>query len=172
MKTWYYYLHTNGDLIPKPPLAVESDSSYFDSPFVKKFWKIDLEDRYSAWKLVLEALTLGADLERVKELVDKWNLTLEDSVEMLKRSEEIQPTQEMKNGLEIFAEKILNISIDDYWKKAEENFCGEDLSFSEACGRKICCCKCIHSSEGVCDIAGEVGCGEYAEKCSDFEKEQ
>ena len=124
MKIWYYYLHTNGDLIGKNPVVVESDSSYFDSPFVKKVWKIDLEDRHDAWKMVLEALALEAKITRVQELVNKWNLNLEDSVEILMRYKDIPPTDEMKDGLEIFIEKILKMSIDDYWQKVEKIFNG------------------------------------------------
>ena len=35
LKHWYFYLHTNGDVIGKNPACVESDPEYFNSPFVK-----------------------------------------------------------------------------------------------------------------------------------------
>ena len=38
---WYYYLHTNGDVIGKNPFVVEADSQYFNSPFVVKFWFVN-----------------------------------------------------------------------------------------------------------------------------------
>ena len=82
----YYYLHTNGDLIHKSALVVDSDSSYFDSPFVKKVWTIDTEDRGSLWILLTEALSLGANKERIKELQEKWGATNEDAQEFASRA--------------------------------------------------------------------------------------
>ena len=40
MKRKYYYLHTNGELIQKPAFVVEMEGvqSYFNSPFVVKYW--------------------------------------------------------------------------------------------------------------------------------------
>jgi len=109
---WYYYLHTNGELIGKNPVAVESDSEYFNSPFVKEFWKIDTTKREDAWRLLLEALALGASIEKVKELADKWKCNFEDSIEMLKR---MKPTSLMKDGWYIFLKEILGFnSMDDY----------------------------------------------------------
>ena len=72
MDKHYYYLHTNGDLIHKPASVVDSDPEYFDSPFVKKVWTIDTEDRGTLWIVLTEALALGANKERVKELQNKW----------------------------------------------------------------------------------------------------
>ncbi len=43
MRNWYYYLHVNGQLIGKNPIVVESDPEYFNSKFVVKYWKIDME---------------------------------------------------------------------------------------------------------------------------------
>lgn len=47
-RPYYIYLHTNGQLFMKPAIAVEMDPSYFDSPYVVRFWKIqcvaDLEN--------------------------------------------------------------------------------------------------------------------------------
>lgn len=36
----YYYLHSNGELIRKPAIVVESAGviDYFNSPFVRKWW--------------------------------------------------------------------------------------------------------------------------------------
>ena len=46
METSYYYLHTNGQLIWKPAIVVESDPDYFNSSFIVKHWKIDNENEY------------------------------------------------------------------------------------------------------------------------------
>lgn len=82
----YYYLHTNGDLIHKSVAVVESDPSYFDSPFVKKVWTIETEDRGSLWILLIEALSLGANNDRIKELQTKWGITNEDAQEFVSRA--------------------------------------------------------------------------------------
>jgi len=114
MKNWYYYLHTNGDLIGKNPVIVESDNEYFNSPFVQKVWNIDLEDRGSIWDFVLEALTIGARLDRIKELAEKWKLNYEDSKEYIQRR---KPTETLQKGLRLFAEKVLNMNPEDYFDK-------------------------------------------------------
>lgn len=116
-KTWWYYLHTNGDLIGKHPVVVEADPEYFDSPFVKKTWHIILDDRGDAWRLVLEALVLGARIDRVKELADKWKLTKEDAMEMIFR---LDPDDDLKKGFSIFCEKILKIDEDKFWDEVFE----------------------------------------------------
>jgi len=77
----YYYLHTNGSMIFKPKIVLDSDPLYFDSPFVKKYWFFDSENRTYAWLICIEALSLGADKKRIFELKEKWGLTDEDAVE-------------------------------------------------------------------------------------------
>ena len=116
-KIWYYYLHTNGDLIGKPSIVVDSDPSYFDSPFVKKVWKIDFTGRKDAWTMILEALALKCRIDRATELVKKWNLTYEDSLEMLVR---VEVTDLMREGMDVFIKDILNMDIEEYWAKAKE----------------------------------------------------
>jgi len=116
MKTsWYYYLHTNGNLIYRNPAVVDSDPDYFDSPFVKKVWKINAENREDAWTMILEALVLGARIESVQNLAGIWKLTFEDSIEMIQR---IKPDENLKKGFEMFLSKILNLTWDQYETKA------------------------------------------------------
>jgi len=130
MKIWYYYLHTNGDLIGKNPTVVDSDTSYFNSPFVKRVWKIDLTDRKDAWKLVLEALGLGCRVDRANELAHKWNLTYEDSLEMLQHVSPEEITEDMRQGMDKFITKILMMDIDDYWAKIKEKINDDNKRFS------------------------------------------
>ena len=111
MKKWYYYLHTNGDLIGKSPFGVECDPNYFDSPFVKKVWEIDLENRLDAWNFILEALSLGAGEDKVKELVEKWDMTKEDCLEYISRQE---PTPEKVQQLHLFVKKIYGLSKESF----------------------------------------------------------
>ncbi len=75
----YFYLHTNGDLIWKPAIVVDSEPGYFDSPFVKRVWKIDTENRatYIAM-LSLAKQDPTTRPNRIKELETKWNVTEKD----------------------------------------------------------------------------------------------
>lgn len=124
MKKWYYYLHTNGDLIGKSPLGVELDPCYFDSPFVKKVWEIDLESRLDAWNFVLESLSLGAKESRVKELVDKWGMTIEDCLEYMARQ---NPTVEKIQQLKYFIKNIYGLSEDDFFKEIMKVALSKDM---------------------------------------------
>ncbi|GAG54003.1 unnamed protein product [marine sediment metagenome] len=90
----YYYLHTDGDLIYKNALIVDSDPAYFDSPFVKKYWFFDSEQRFDAWHICIEALALGAKKKRVFELKEKWGLTDEDG----KKFAEVAKLKIFKDG--------------------------------------------------------------------------
>jgi len=118
---WYYYLHTNGDLISKNPIVLNTDPKYFESPFVKKVWKLNMNDRGSLWSFALEALANGAKAERVHQLAILWGLTIEDSLEMIRH---VKPNKEQTLGLNIFIEKIFCMELGDYWEmitiKAEE----------------------------------------------------
>ncbi len=109
---WFFYLHKNGDLIGKNPSVVMSDPKYFDSPFVKKVWHVDLSKREEAWKFLLEALALGARIERVRDLAQKWGCDLKDAFKMVVR---LQPHEQHRRGLEIFIEKILKMDQDKFW---------------------------------------------------------
>ena len=83
----YYYLHSESkDLIYKSATVVDSDASYFDSPFVQKVWRFDSEDRFDAWRLCVEASVLGARKSRVDELVRKWGLTDADAPHFCERA--------------------------------------------------------------------------------------
>ena len=75
----YYYLHTNGDLIYKPEIVMQDDPNYFDSPFVKKVWPITLNERATAYTLLLDAEAMGARQERIHKLKAKWKITEEDT---------------------------------------------------------------------------------------------
>ena len=75
----YYYLHTNGDLIYKPAQVVNMDSSYFDSPYVKKVWQVPLNFGEVS-KFLTDAKRQGAKSDRIldaakflKDKIDKEN---------------------------------------------------------------------------------------------------
>jgi hypothetical protein len=118
----FYYLHSNGNLIYKPSTVVDDDSHYFDSPFVKHVWRIDTKDRASAWRVVLEGPTMHCSIPRAKELAEKWGLTFEDSINLLKRTKQMVVMIQMREGLSIFIKEILGMEVDEYWKKVKEAF--------------------------------------------------
>jgi len=111
---WIYYLHQNGDLIGKNPIAVANAASYFDSPFVKKVWWIETNERKTLWTMVLEALALGARIDRVKECAEKNKCDKADSIEMLVR---IKPNDLLRKGITIFIKEILNEDVEKYWEE-------------------------------------------------------
>lgn len=73
----WYYLHQNGDLIYKP--SPDAIVDIRDSDFAVCSWPIDVSCRKSAWELLVEALALGADKERIDELAKKWKCNDEDA---------------------------------------------------------------------------------------------
>ena len=111
---WYYYLHTNGNLIGTNPTVVGRDTSYFDSSFVQKVWKTDTEKRDTLWTMMLEALAMGARIGKVKELAERYNCDKADSIEMLVR---IKPNDLMRKGITIFIKEILNEDVEKYWEE-------------------------------------------------------
>jgi hypothetical protein len=115
---WYYYLHTNGDIIGKNPIVVDSDPLYFDSDFVKYVWLIDSENRDDAWDLVVTALAKGAQVGRVRELVSQWGLTKDDLGNYIFFVTSTgTPTNEQRYGVDLFIEKILNMDPDKYYEE-------------------------------------------------------
>lgn len=73
----YYYLHTNGDLIYK---VNYNPCDLRESDFVRAFWLVDPMDRENAWSILVEALSFGANKERVFELAKKWKCDNDDAV--------------------------------------------------------------------------------------------
>lgn len=73
----FYYLHQNGELIYKRDLGGTA-ADLRDSYFCKMFWPVDVEDRSSAWRLLVEATALGANPTRISELAEKWGCDDED----------------------------------------------------------------------------------------------
>ena len=68
----YYYLHTNHSLIWKKSMDGDEVADFRESPFVVQFWPLDPQDRSTAWRILVEALALGADEQRIEELADLW----------------------------------------------------------------------------------------------------
>ena len=64
-KEVYFYLHTNGCLIKKPGSITNFDPDYFDSPFVREVWKVDITNEESVTKFTTEATKAGVDDETI-----------------------------------------------------------------------------------------------------------
>lgn len=80
----WYYLHTNGSLIYKPGTG-ETAADIRDSDFARCLWPMNPQDRMTAWNILVEALALGADKDRVRELSEKWQCDDEDAEYYAKR---------------------------------------------------------------------------------------
>lgn len=59
MISGWYYLHTNGDLIFKHNLPGTA-ADIRESDLAVMLWPIDVEDRESVWRILVEALACGA----------------------------------------------------------------------------------------------------------------
>jgi len=76
MKTWYY-LAGDGSLLCSNDLAkLQEDFRYGD---IQAYWFLDTEYRETAWRLLVEAVALGADMGQVRELAALWGCTDEDA---------------------------------------------------------------------------------------------
>lgn len=64
---WFYYLHTNGELIAKRFRPEPSD-------FVRRVWVVKLDERESAYVMLVEAACLGANMSRVLDLAKQWGM--------------------------------------------------------------------------------------------------
>lgn len=74
----WYYLHTNGSLLFKRDMP-GIDADFRESDLVRAFWSFDTRDRATAWRVLVEALALGALRERIDELVDHWKCDDDDA---------------------------------------------------------------------------------------------
>lgn len=83
-KVSWYYLHENGDLICKSDYE-EIIADFQESDFVKHFWMFDPTSRLVGWSVLVEALALSANEERVSELAEKWGCNDEDADEYTNR---------------------------------------------------------------------------------------
>lgn len=74
----WYYLHTNGSVIYKRELGGTA-ADIRESDFARCMWPFDPSDREGAWRICIEALALGADAARVRQLADLWHCNDEDA---------------------------------------------------------------------------------------------
>ena len=86
MTTGYYYLHTNRNLLYKRALDDAQTADFRESDLVRMFWAFDIEDRESAWQVLIEAAALGAKPERIQELADLWMCDDVDALIYAKRA--------------------------------------------------------------------------------------
>lgn len=109
MNTHWYYLHINGTLIHK---ILEPDPS----DFVVKIWKLNINDKNNAWDIIIESLALGADINQIKQLTDKWKCDKKDLILYLEdtyNNSGITPLK--RKGMHIFIKEILKIKPQKYW---------------------------------------------------------
>lgn len=74
----YYYLHTNGELIAKNYEPEPSD-------FVQKIWSIDPSKREDGYVILVEAASMGANMNRILELAKKWGMEGDDGLVFCER---------------------------------------------------------------------------------------
>ena len=114
MVTGWYYLHTNGDLIYK---RMEARPEEEPGGFVRKVWPMDPSNRLHAWRIAVEGLHLGARVERVKELMERWFLTVSDLPAYMSRERPITP--ERADGLRKMVEGVWGLDWDEVLDEIE-----------------------------------------------------
>lgn len=105
----WYYLHTNGELIYKR-FEPEQDPG----GFVRHVWPADTRNRMDAWTILVEALELGANVERVRELAQHWGCDAKDLTQYVARL--TKPTAAQARGVEKFIRLILNRDPKSWWE--------------------------------------------------------
>lgn len=78
----WFYLHTNNELIYKNDPDAITDIR--ESDFCKAAWLWD-GSRGSAWAILIEASSIGANSDRIKELAEKWGCNNDDAKNYAKR---------------------------------------------------------------------------------------
>ena len=68
----WFYLHTNKELIYKIETDGSTAADIRESNFCHSMWPFDPNDRGGAWRILVEANSLGANSARIKELAEKW----------------------------------------------------------------------------------------------------
>ena len=79
---WYYYLHTNGELIAKVAHVVEPNvAEYFEGGFVVKYWLV--EDRFSLMRMLVQAKKLGARESSITSIEKNQNVVHADYIRFM-----------------------------------------------------------------------------------------
>lgn len=73
---WYYH-HTNNSLIFKRD-SPGQDADIRESDFATSLWMWDGQ-RPTAWQLLVEALSLGVEKDRIQQLADLWECNDRDA---------------------------------------------------------------------------------------------
>jgi len=102
----YYSLYTNGDLVYS-----YSNIPYVRSSLVVHVWPADQSSRANAWKILLESLALGANIDRVRELAQKWKCD-EDDFNLLLVNSKLSAL--MKEGVPLFFKEVLGKEFKQY----------------------------------------------------------
>lgn len=123
MNEHWYYLHTNGELIHKSTWPGEDNSD-----FVRKIWPCDISNRAHAWTIILESLGLGANVERVRELADRWQCDGKDLTEYMRRITD--PPKAERDGIRIFLKQIIGVDPDVWFDWLAKTPKGGDPDFN------------------------------------------
>lgn len=121
----YYFLHEDGDLIWKRSRPRKEPGG-----FVLAIWPINVQDRRTAWRLILEALALTYGTHRearchanVQRLCLRWWCSPRDLVRYLESRHE--PSGIEEDGLRIYLRKGAGADPDEWlqwFKRSPENF--------------------------------------------------
>jgi len=74
----WYYLHDNGDLIYRLEMGA-TEQEIRKADFACAMWPYDPGNREGIWSMLVEALSLGANAGRIRDLAAQWNCNEADA---------------------------------------------------------------------------------------------
>lgn len=75
---FYYYLHSNGQLMHLSQKSLDQKPDFLKLKFVQFHWKLDTNDRNSIMIMLLQAEALNVDKKRIYALMKLYEITDED----------------------------------------------------------------------------------------------
>lgn len=79
IKTGFFYLHTNGELIYKPEATISRRQDLEESDFVVQYWPVASNHRTSLWTCLIEAAARGANQSCIDHMKKTHDITNEDA---------------------------------------------------------------------------------------------
>lgn len=118
MNKQYFYLHENGNVIRKNPIAYNAQD-FIESPFVTAYWLLDLDDenQNKFIKFILEVLGLGANIDSIWHLTD-WIWWQDAFVEFYNDYRNKKEVHE--KGMDRFMNELHPKAVKE-WEKEKEN---------------------------------------------------
>lgn len=105
----YAILHADGGIL----ITSHDPYGMTGGAFSRQIWTLRPTDRATAWKCLLEALALGCDLDRAKQLAEQWGCTPRDLVEYMLRTR--LPSRQLQDGVQRYLADIAGVAPEEWF---------------------------------------------------------